>query len=397
MLVADDRSPGKQVSESDPSADKRAFFAIGRLNRDILKDSTIGLMYTDREFHGSFNQVGGADTYLKLTKNWSAQFQAVASSTRMLDGSYFAGPAFEGDLSRGGRNWANDLHYTGRSTGFLTFTGFDPQNDTHQINEQFRYVFWPKSKWLLNWSPRMRIYRFYDNAPILTGWGYMPELNFEMPRQTYLTLGYAEEEETLRPKDFAVLTHNREYVRNTKYFMFQTGPTRQFNLSIDYRWGRRINYAPAAGMEQFLAMRNSITFMATVRPINRLQIDNSYLLFRLRDPVTKVSAFNNHILRSKWNYQFTPRLSARVIVQYNSLLANPRFTSLPTSKSINADFLITYLVHPGTALYVGYNSDLANIDPSLTPASYGLLRTPGSRFMNDGRQFFVKASYLFRR
>src|ERR1041385_5161981 len=58
MLVADDRSPGKQVSEFDPSADKRSFFAIGRLNRDILKDSTIGLMYTDREFQGSFNRVG---------------------------------------------------------------------------------------------------------------------------------------------------------------------------------------------------------------------------------------------------------------------------------------------------------------------------------------------------
>ena len=27
-------------------------------------------------------------------------------------------------------------------------------------------------------------------------------------------------------------------------------------------------------------------------------------------------------------------------------------------------FLLTYLVHPGTAIYVGYNSDLQNLDHS---------------------------------
>ena len=69
--------------------------------------------------------------------------------------------------------------------------------------------------------------------------------------------------------------------------------------------------------------------------------------------------FNNHIVRSKWNWQFTPQLSLRVILQYNSLLANTPgntvypYTYLPTEKEFNADFLLTYLVHPGTAIYVG--------------------------------------------
>jgi len=395
-LVADDRSPGLEVPASDPSADKRALFGIVRVNRDIFKDSTIGVMFTDREFRGSFNRVGGADTYLKLSDTWSAQFQAVASSTRLLDGRYFAGPAFESLVERSGRDWVNSFRYTGRSTGFLTFTGFDPQNDVHNLSNEFQYNFWPESKLLYKWGPQFRVYRMYDNDGTMIGWGYMPEMNFELPRQTYLTFGYAQEEETLRPKDFEVLTRNREYVRNTKYIFFETAPKPQFNVSIDYRWGRRINYAPPAGVEPFLAMRNSLTLTATVRPAKRLQIDNSYLLFRLREPDTKISAFNNHIVRTKWNYQFTRALSARVIVEYNSLLANPKFTSRPTSKNVNSDFLITYLVNPGTALYVGYNSNVSNIDPSLTPVDYGLLRTTGSRFINDSRQFFVKASYLFR-
>ena len=89
-------------------------------------------------------------------------------------------------------------------------------------------------------------------------------------------------------------------------------------------------------------------------------------------------------------------------MQYNSLLAGTPgvgspYTYLPTQKQFNADFLITYLVHPGTAIYVGYNSDLQNLNVVQgTPASPGYVTNTAKGFMNDSRQFFVKASYMFR-
>ena len=103
----------------------------------------------------------------------------------------------------------------------------------------------------------------------------------------------------------------------------------------------------------------------------------------------------NHIVRSKWNWQFTRELSARVILQYTSVLSNPLISSLSPTKNFNTDFLITYLVHPGTAIYVGYNSNLQNLDRRLLPSPTGLLTTKDG-FINDSRQFFVKVSYLFR-
>ena len=54
-----------------------------------------------------------------------------------------------------------------------------------------------------------------------------------------------------------------------------------------------------------------------------------------------------------------------MILQYNSVLSNPDISALPPTKNFNADFLITYLVHPGTAIYVGYNSELAELDRDL--------------------------------
>lgn len=118
---------------------------------------------------------------------------------------------------------------------------------------------------------------------------------------------------------------------------------------------------------------------------------------------TNANMFNNDILRSKWNYQFTRALSLRVIGQYNAVLSNysaafPQYalSSLPPAKNFNADVLLTYFVHPGTAVYVGYNSNLQNLtNPPGVDALGNLARLP-DRFLNDGRQIFVKISYLFQ-
>ncbi len=148
-----------------------------------------------------------------------------------------------------------------------------------------------------------------------------------------------------------------------------------------------------------LAKSDFAQFFVTVRPTTHLTIDNTYLLTRLRDNVTDRAILNNHIIRSKWNYQFTREFSLRLIGQYTAVLTDPALSSLQKTKQANADVLFTYLVHPGTAIYVGYNSDLQNYDPSLrldpNDPNMNLLRTPG-RLINDGRQVFIKISYLFR-
>jgi hypothetical protein len=78
------------------------------------------------------------------------------------------------------------------------------------------------------------------------------------------------------------------------------------------------------------------------------------------------------------------------------VLANPQLTSLQTRKSFNADVLLTYFLHPGTAVYIGYNSNLQNLDRSLQLDPNGDLLRTHNRFLNDGRQFFIKVSYLLR-
>jgi hypothetical protein len=112
--------------------------------------------------------------------------------------------------------------------------------------------------------------------------------------------------------------------------------------------------------------------------------------------------YESQTFRTKLNYQFTRAFSARVIVEYDSTLANPRETSLQRTKQVQTQALLTWLPHPGTAIYVGYNNDLQNYNHALCSRMGGtcdptkpiLPRADG--YLNDGRQFFVKASYLLR-
>lgn len=402
MLVADDAAPGQEVPKDDPLANKHAYFAIGRVNYDVGNQSTLGVMYTDRELDRYFNRVGGIDGRFAIKQNWIASFQGVLSSTLnvpdslfMTTGEYQAGQAAEAILQRQGRKLNYFMDYSDRSNDFRTLTGFDPQPDIRTVYQRLQYSFRPEGKRLISWGPQMEVYNTWDHEGTYLMSGYLPSMKVEFTGQTFINVLYAKEMEVLRPKDFSVLTTNQKYVRHTTEVSFDTGYYRPLSLHLDYRFGSRVNYDPPGEQIPFLAGRTTVNATVTVRPNKALRIDNTYILFRLHNRSGATGALNDDIFRSKWNYQFTRRLSFRFIGEYDSLLTNPSFTSLYTTKNFNADFLWTYLVHPNTAVYVGYNTNLANVlDPLQSDANGVLLR--GHRFINDGRNFFVKASYLFR-
>ncbi|TMQ70272.1 MAG: hypothetical protein E6K81_12985 [Candidatus Eisenbacteria bacterium] len=100
-------------------------------------------------------------------------------------------------------------------------------------------------------------------------------------------------------------------------------------------------------------------------------------------------------MRWKVLYQFSRPLSLRTIVDLEQVRPNPALVDLERQKRLGLDLLLTYVVNPGTAFYLGYVDRFENlaIDPTTTPM---LRRTDGST-LSTGRQLFVKASYLIRR
>src|SRR5262249_59112450 len=161
----DARSPGRIVLDDDPSRRKRAYFTIARLTRDIGEQSHIGVIYADREFSadpntrcadldlgsdvkclGRYNRVGGIDTRLKFGKNWMAEAQALVSSTKFADGSYNAGPAFQGYAKYESRNIFFDSLAISNAEGFVTATGFFRRPGIYRESQFFQYRWYPENK-----------------------------------------------------------------------------------------------------------------------------------------------------------------------------------------------------------------------------------------------------------
>lgn len=393
-LVADDQSPGRSVTADDPLHGKRALFTVARISREIGKQSSIGVIFTDREFDRSYNRVGGVDARFRLGQNWTTEAQAVTSSTRDLDGRLRSGPAYDFSLNRSGRQFNYSLQYNDRSENFETEPGYMMRPDVRNVAQEIRYEFRPEGNRLISWGPALMMEQTWDHAGNHLNWLYVMDWSAEFTGKTYLSLFFAPEFEQFRPEDFPGISRRRSYRRQTTGLHFSTSYWKHFDLQGEYNFGRRVNITPLVGQDPELAGRSSGEITLSLHPSTSLRIDNTYILFRLYNPSDGSSIFNNHIVRTKWNWQWNRELSFRAILQYDAILANPARTSLSTTKNVNLDFLLTYMLHPGTALHLGYNTNLQNI--ALVPFGNRteILRT--NEFLNDSRGLFLKLSYLFR-
>src|SRR5579859_4285207 len=417
-MLANDRSPGKSVIDTDPLSGQAAYFGVLRVNRELGKNNSIGLIYTDRELHTAansfctssrcavgFNRIGGFDTQYRFGQNWQMQAQAVTSETKFADGTRLSGPAYQVFAERSSRNLEFNSMYRDISPGFDTETGFVNRADVRQFSNFIQRTFHPEGKLLLAHGPRLATINLWDHNGTRLNYSLNPGYVWNFPRFSFIGFAVNLEHERLRPEDFSTLTANRDYTHvigaaevGTQYFKW-------VSLDVEMDWGTATNFVPRNG-PPVLAYQNTAFGRAVVRPSKGLTIENTYLMTRLLDQTTGINIFNNHIVRSKWNYQFTKEFSLRMIGQYTTTIANPGLTTLQTTKQFNGDVLFTYMLTPGTAIYAGYNSDLANIDPLLQRTCGGLSCAPGqsfdglartrNSFINDGRQVFIKLSYLFR-
>jgi hypothetical protein len=447
LMATDDRSPGLAVPDYSPLSGIRSYFNIARVSRDIFGQSNIGVLYTDWECPttGEYNRIGGVDAHLKFRPNWFLDGQAVTSSSNLNlnceaniypfssgnrgNGNHYAGPAEKLELRRDGPHFTYDGLYNDISPGFVSVPGFVNRVDIRETDQDMHYRFRPKSGWVWSWGPSLDVRYDFDHTGLRLDTYYQPYFVLRGRGQTtFIFKPYAENRERLRPQDFCFLGFalycapttlgNQDYHEHQSGATFQSAYLKKASVGVGYFWGEGANFvaAPPAPLaiptpynHPFLAREDTGWANLTLRPMQPLKIENSYLYERLRAndatylfeqsrmPGIGRGILNDHILRSKWNWQFTPQLSVRVILQYNALLAGTPgvgspYTYLPTEKRFNADFLITYLLHPGTAIYVGYNSDLQNLN--VVPGE-GVFATPKG-YLNDSRQFFVKVSYLFR-
>jgi hypothetical protein len=349
--------------------------------------------------------VGGLDGRARLGASWSLTGQIAASARERGAGAH-EGFAARAVAERAGRSVTFKADYLERTKDFGTSLGFIERVDARSVETKATHRVFPKpgnGAGLLSFGPDVVASYVGDRSGRTLERYVRPSLTFAWPRLTQLSLYRREGDVRLRASEFPLADRSAAFSERFSQDLwgssFGSSPASWLTFAVDGSTGRAINLAPVAGEPESAARQISWTASVDVRPGSRLGLGVSFLGTRLdRDPATRdvdgsgaaspaatggrARIFSNRIVRAKAHFQFTRSLSARAIAQYDVLDAAPARTSLVSRRRFNADLLFTYLPHPGTAIYAGFNDNLADHE---------------NRLLSDGRQFFVKASYLFRR
>lgn len=420
LLSSDDQGPGLVVPTYDPLSGKRAYFNVARITRDLWKQSYVGIFYSDREFPGAApaantlcfttapstteqfactshsNRVAGADFTFHFGPNFWLNGQALTSTTDEAGGLHMSGQLYNSYAEYSTRHIEENIQLSDTDAGFLTLMGFFHRPDVLHESNYFRYLFKPEGKVLTDWGPYDYQRVEFDHQGVQLDTVTEVGLNIDLKASTNIQPWKGFSQEVLRPFDFSSLPGNKRYKEGYWGFFLNNSYFKLVTFNTVWNWNRTPNFDPPGNTPPFLTNELSGNLTLSVHPWNPLSIDNSYILERLTTRTNPSHGIvNANVIRSKWTYQYNPRLSVRTIFQYNAEIVNPLYTADDHPKIFNTDFLITYLVHPGTAFYLGYNSNLENLNALDITDHVGLVRTNRS-YINDGRTIFGKVSWLFR-
>src|SRR6202140_10444 len=325
VMATDDRSPGLAVPTSNSLYGTRSYFTVARANRDIFRQSSVGVLYSDWECPttGEFNRVGGVDTHLKFNANWTLDGQAVESSSIILgnvlsptyqsknceanyypfssgnqgNGNYYAGPAEKLELRRDGLHFSYGGIYNDISPGFVSIPGFINRVDIRETLQEADYRFRPKKGWVVDWGPSLTVRYDFDHTGLRLDTDYVPYFAIQGRGQTIILLRpYEELRERLRPQDFCfygyalycapTILGDQDYHEHTSGAFIQTGYFKKVTLLASYYWGEGVNFVapPPAPLETptplnppFLASQDTAQASLTFRPVKPFKIENTYL------------------------------------------------------------------------------------------------------------------------
>jgi hypothetical protein len=446
LLLATDNAPGNFSEEerTDPDVlpdierflDKNAYIGVLRLKRDVGQENSLGLIATTYNFIEKHNQLFGFDGRFRRDKQSVASFQVLGTTSRRFffepdqgENIYRTGNAFAyfARYDVNGRNFGwnydgrgftkdyrADVGFTRRTNnnrhGLFVYYNTDQKPKATLIREHFHVLPEIQFDWqgrIQSWGQEFQTELTFKNQ---TNFGLGVSLNYERifeeefgtTRQASPLRCFSAAQLQADPTlhcGFAGGDSERSTRRNNIYTYGSTTPSKKYSLSYFtiYNWGafdfdfgagpRFPRVSPAALFDPGNAPLDPgkgnqwhLEAGGVYQPTNALRLTLDYTKDRLVRSDTGRVAFDENIFVLRGTYQFTRFTFARARIDYDTLAA-----------SVRGQFLMGWAPNPGTSFYVGYNDDL-NYN------GYGPFTSriePG--FRRNGRTFFIKMSYLFRR
>ena len=383
-LAMNDRAPGRRPSE-DPLAGRNAGIGVLRVQREFGNESHLGLLVTDREFVGNFARMFAFDGRWRLGQNWAAIGQFARSGTAKSNAAPVTGSATVAQIRRDGRKLDYQGEYLDFSPTFAAPLGFVKRVGYRQTDHVMKYRWRPRSGAVLKYGPRASALFNWTPDGQLQDRAIKSDFQVEFARNSQIQMERVQAFELFRNLPF----HAYATIASAR-----TDWLKWLGFSGSYSWGTAVNHDPAPHRDAFLADATKAEMTVTLRPTTRLRIDQTFVHSALSTRDVSSPIFTDRLLRMKLNYQFSRLLSIRAIVDHAALDADPSLAKLDHERSWTPDVLLTYLVHPGTALFVGYTDRHENL--ALFSEPFPTVRRTAAPDTSVARQLFVKLSYLWR-
>lgn len=456
LMYASDNAPGNYSKDeregllgcrnsrvSDPGrvcgierfVDKNADIGVLRLKRDIGRQHNLGLFATTYHFVDLHNNTAGLDGRFRLSPKSVAEFQVVGTHSRRnfydpdLDQTQYRtgnGVGYRLYVDRNDRNLMMNFRASGRSSDYRADVGFTDRVDTNYVGSFIQYQTDRDAKKLIIYK------RLFNATNVSYDWSgrsqyFISESQgmLAMQRQVFVGVGYQRgyervfehefgaKRKTNREGEFFGQDSERSAHFNTIYGFVEASPFKQFfgsvfvdytagQLDFDFGAGRDfprvsapyiayqqecVRVGPAAcsslkipGLDPGPGDQLSLEASVRYQPTTAFQTQLNFNKRRLVRNDSGLVAFDENIYSSRSTYQFTRDIFARLRVDYSTL-----------SKRVRPQLVVGWTPSPGTALYAGYNDDYSHNGYNPYTRNF----EPG--FHGNGRSFFIKASYLFRK
>ncbi|MGI9036130.1 MAG: DUF5916 domain-containing protein [Pyrinomonadaceae bacterium] len=453
FLAASDNAPGNysQEERNDPGIrpsgeflDKNANFLVARVKRDVGRENTIGFFSTMRVFPRQHNFTGGFDGKFKLNPQTTLVFEAVETHSRR---NFYNPEANSAPYRTGnGVGYYLSLDYTtdrhgwfaeavGRSPLYRADSGFTRRVNTNSIllANRFSTASKPKAALIrLDWQQFARLnydwkgrsqdgfignsfqFQLKGNTSIRTEFGvsyerlfesefgaarsanqqgaffgapersaYQPYISFNINKTVNKQISfYAFANTNWNAFDYDFGNGNRYPRISPAYNAYLQSPAYLGYLTLRDLNPRDVNNFPpdAPQIDPGRGQEYDLQAGVTYKPIDPLRVSLDYTKSRLDRYDTGKTAFDVNIFTLRSTYQFTRFIFARTRIDYNS-----------PSSNVSGQLLFGWNPNPGTAFYVGYNDNVNynGFNPYTGQYEPGISR--------NGRTFFIRMSYLFRR
>jgi hypothetical protein len=385
--------------------DKNADIGVLRFKRDIGKENNLGFFASTYNFVDRHNHAGGFDGRFRFDKKTVAEFQLVGTHTRdffydsdLNKRSYRTGNGIGYNVwvERADRNLYMNYLAVGRSRDYRADVGFRQRTDTNYLGSfiQYKTDQDPKKAIIfkriqnatnISYDWRRRVQYFITNTQGMLA----------LQRQTYIggafQLGgervYEDEFGPVRkfgrPGAFTGDDPQRSTTFKAVQAFIESQPNKKIFASffLDHTWGQ-MDYDLGANGQYNPGAGNQLLIESTFRyqPTTAFQTQLNYNKIRLVRIDTGRVAFDDNIFSSRSTYQFSRNVFARLRLDYSTI-----------SERVRPQLVFGWTPSPGKALYIGYSDNLSYY--SRNPFN-GL---PENGLHSNGRTFFIKMSYLFRK